>query len=88
MVSLICANQASLPTWFQALDGNSSDSTSFAETIRAYLTQFTARKTSYLCFVADAALYNENQPSVNCLPTMSHWLTRVPATLNAVKAHV
>jgi transposase len=39
MVSLICANQASLPTWFRALDGNSSDSTSFAETIQAYLTQ-------------------------------------------------
>ena len=46
MVSLICANQASLPTWFRALDGNSSDSTSFAETIQAYLTQFTAEDAS------------------------------------------
>ena len=37
MVSLICANQACLPTWFRALDGNSSDNISFAETIQAYL---------------------------------------------------
>lgn len=83
MVSLICANQASLPTWFRALDGNSSDSTSFAETIQAYLTQFTAED-ELPVFVADAALYNE--PTLSQLPPTVRWLTRVPATLNAVKA--
>lgn len=83
MVSLICANQASLPTWFRALDGNSSDSTSFAETIQAYLTQFTAED-ELPVLVADAALYNE--PTLSQLPPTVRWLTRVPATLNAVKA--
>ena len=82
MVSLICANQASLPTWFRALDGNSSDSTSFAETIQAYLTQFT-EDDELPVFVADAALYNE--PTLSQLPQALRWLTRVPATLNAVK---
>jgi len=82
MVSLICANQASLPTWFRALDGNSSDSTSFAETIQAYLTQFT-EDDELPVFVADAALYN--QPTLSQLPQALRWLTRVPATLKAVK---
>jgi transposase len=83
MVSLICANQASLPTWFRALDGNSSDSTSFAETIQAYLEQFT-EEDELPVFVADAALYNA--PTLSQLPSTVRWLTRVPATLNAVKA--
>jgi transposase len=82
MVSLICANQASLPTWFRALDGNSSDSTSFAETIQAYLKQFT-EEDELPVLVADAALYNEKtllQLSETC-----RIVTRVPATLKAVK---
>lgn len=82
MVSLICANQASLPTWFRALDGNSSDSSSFAETIQAYLKQFT-EDDDLPVFVADAALYNA--PTLTQLPEKLPWVTRVPATLNAVK---
>ena len=83
MVSLICANQASLPTWFRALDGNSSDSTSFAETIQTYLTQFTAED-DLPVFVADAALYNT--ATLQSLPEKARIVTRVPATLKAVKA--
>lgn len=82
MVSLICANQASLPTWFRALDGNSTDSSSFAETIQAYLKQFTDEEDLPI-FVADAALYNA--PTLTQLPEKLRWITRVPATLNAVK---
>ena len=82
MVSLICANQASLPTWFRALDGNSSDSSSFIETIHAYLTQFTADD-HLPVFVADAALYNEK--TLRQLPAECRIVTRVPATLKAVK---
>ena len=82
MVSLICANQASLPTWFRALDGNSSDSSSFIETIHAYLTQFTAED-HLPVFVADAALYNEK--TLRQLPAECRIVTRVPATLKAVK---
>ena len=83
MVSLICANQASLPTWFRALDGNSSDSTTFAETIQAYLTQFT-QDAELPVFVADAALYNAD--TLQTLPDTVRIVTRVPATLKAVKA--
>jgi len=82
MVSLICANQASLPTWFRALDGNSSDSTSFAGTIQAYLSQFT-EEDELPVFVADAALYNEK--TLRQLPERCRIITRVPATLKAVK---
>lgn len=63
MVSLICANQASLPTWFRALDSNSSDSTSFAQTIQAYMQQFT-QDDDVPVLVADAALYNQQSGSV------------------------
>lgn len=83
MVSLICANQASLPTWFRALDGNSSDNTSFAETIQAYMEQFTEEE-GLPVFVADAALYNER--TLRQLPQQCRIVTRVPATLKAVKA--
>ena len=82
MVSLICANQASLPTWFRALDGNSSDSNSFGETIAAYLKQFTAED-DLPVFVADAALYNAN--TLQNLPDDVRIVTRVPATLKAIK---
>lgn len=82
MVSLICANQASLPTWFRALDGNSSDSNSFGETIAAYLKQFTAED-ELPVFVADAALYNAD--TLQNLPDDVRIVTRVPATLKAIK---
>jgi transposase len=82
MVSLICANQASLLTWFRALDGNSSDSTSFAETIQAYLTQFT-EDDELPVFVADAALYNEK--TLQQFPENARFVTRVPATLKFAK---
>ena len=82
MVSLICANQASLPTWFRALDGNSSDNTSFAETIQAYMKQFTEEDRLPI-LVADAALYN--QKTLQQLPEGCRIITRVPATLKAVK---
>ena len=83
MVSLICANQASLPTWFRALDGNSSDSTSFSETIEAYMKQFTAQDELPI-LVADAALYNRD--TLNNLPENIRIVTRVPATIKTVKA--
>jgi len=82
MVSLICANQASLPTWFRALDGNSSDSSSFGETIEAYLGQF-SEEDDLPVFVADAALYNAS--TLQNLPENIRIVSRVPATLKAVK---
>lgn len=82
VLSLMCANQASLPVWLRALDGNASDSTSFAETIQAYLSQFSAED-ALPVFVADAALYNEKTLQQLC--DTCRIVTRVPATLKAVK---
>ncbi|HMA78584.1 MAG TPA: IS1634 family transposase [Candidatus Paceibacterota bacterium] len=82
MVSLMCANQTSLPMWLRVLDGNASDNTSFAETIQAYLSQFSAEDTLPV-FVADAALYNEKTLQQLC--DTCRIVTRVPATLKAVK---
>ena len=82
MLSLICANSASLPTWLQALDGNSSDSSSFKETIRAYLAQLKDDEEMPV-LVADAALYNRK--SLQALPADARYVSRVPATLRAVK---
>jgi transposase len=82
VLSLMCANQASLPIWLRVLDGNASDSTSFAETVQAYLSQFGAEDTLPV-FVADAALYNEKTLQQLC--GTCRIVTRVPATLRAVK---
>lgn len=82
IVNLICANQSSLPTWFRALDGNTSDSTSFVETIEAYLKQF-SQEDEVPVLVADAAVYNEK--TLQQLPENCRIITRVPATLKAVK---
>lgn len=82
MLSLICANQASLPVWLRVLDGNTSDSTSFAETVQTYLSQFSAED-ALPVLVADAALYNEK--TLQQLGGTCRIVTRVPATLKAVK---
>ena len=51
----ICSYRSQFPVWFQALDGNTADKASFADTIRAYLDQLRGSPSPY--FVADSALY-------------------------------
>jgi transposase len=82
VLSMICANSANLPTWIEALSGNTADTRSFPDTIRAYLAQFGADAETPL-LVADAALYTE--ATLKAMPDGTHWLTRVPGTLKAVK---
>jgi transposase len=82
VLSLICANAASLPTWMQALSGNTADSRSFPDTIHAYLEQLGADEQMPV-LVADAALYN--QTTLQTLPEGTRWLSRVPGTLTAVQ---
>ena len=82
VMSLICANSASLPTWMEALSGNTSDNSSFRQTIQTYLAQFKADQQTPV-IVADAALYNEK--TLQNMPEGTRWLTRVPATLTLVK---
>lgn len=82
VLSMICANSANLPTWIEALSGNTADTRSFPDTIRAYLAQFGADEETPL-LVADAALYTET--TLKAMPDGTRWLTRVPGTLKAVK---
>jgi len=82
VLSMICANSANLPTWIEALSGNTADTRSFPDTIRAYLAQFGEDEETPL-LVADAALYTET--TLTAIPDRTRWLTRVPGTLKAVK---
>lgn len=82
VLSLICANSANLPTWIEALSGNTADTRSFPDTIQVYLAQFGEDEETPL-LVADAALYTET--TLKALPDGTRWLTRVPGTLKRVK---
>ncbi|MDZ7703836.1 MAG: hypothetical protein U5L04_05040 [Trueperaceae bacterium] len=82
-VKLIRANQASLPVWLRVLDGNASEiqyelcrhGSGLADPVR--------RRGDAAMFVADAALYNEK--TLQQLAATCRFVTRVPATLRAVK---
>ena len=84
MLSLTQGGVANIPLWMEALDGNSSDKTSFHETVRK-VQQFTQQLQSAadgLCFVVDAAFYvPEKLAELNDV----HWITRVPAQLKEAR---
>ena len=80
MLSLIVTHEHSLPRWMEALSGNSSDKTSFPETIRAFTDQLAEEAPPF--FVVDSALYAKE--SLLKLGACQ-WLTRVPATLTDVQ---
>jgi transposase len=81
VVSLICSYQSSIPVWLQALDGNGVDKESFPKIIQSYISQMQASELPY--FIADSALYSEE--NIKSLSQVK-WITRIPATLNEVKA--
>jgi transposase len=82
-LSLTVSGKASFPLWHEALDGNSSDKTSFHNTI-AKVTEF--QKQLELkepsIWVADSALYSAQQ----LLATPVIWITKVPETIGDAKA--
>ena len=80
VVQLICSYRSQFPVWFEALNGNQVDKTSFPETIQQYLSQMRGSDTPY--FVADSALY-----TAGTIASLSdvRFITRVPETLKAVK---
>ena len=84
MLSLTQGGVANIPLWMEALDGNSSDKTSFHATVRK-VQEFTKRLQAApdgLCFVVDAAFYvPEKLAELNDV----HWITRVPAQLNEAR---
>lgn len=77
VVQLICENQSGIPLLMASLSGNSSDQTSFRETISAHIEQLNTNVgLQYL--VADSALYVETT-----LQELNHfhWISRVPETI-------
>lgn len=82
-VTLQCVSlgKSALPIWMEALDGNSSDKRSFAETVQRvnsfYKKIVDAPK---MCFVGDSALYGDKLQELNV-----DWLTRVPETYKEAK---
>lgn len=84
MLSLTQGGIANIPLWMEPLDGNSSDKTSFHETVKK-VQQFTKQLNLMpdgLCFVVDAAFYvPEKLGQLNDV----HWITRVPAQLKEAK---
>jgi transposase len=80
VLSLICSYRSRLPVWLEALSGNQADNASFPETIKAYVEQLEAGEETY--FIADSALYSKQ--NIQDLSQV-RWITRVPATLKAVK---
>jgi len=79
IVSLMTTYRSSFPLWFEALSGNTSDKTSFRETIKKFRSQFTGEQPYYVC---DSALYSKK--NIEEL-SESTWVTRVPETITEVK---
>lgn len=84
MLSLTQGGAANIPLWMEALDGNSSDKTSFHATVKK-VQAFTERlhaAPNGLCFVVDAAFYvPEKLTELNDV----YWITRVPAQLREAR---
>jgi transposase len=84
MLELIVEHQAGIPLLMKPLSGNRSDPQEFGHLVRDHIAQLhNTYGTTYV--VADSALYSEdNLTLLNDIPTK--WITRVPGTLNEVKA--
>ena len=77
-LQLIVENQAGIPLVMQALDGNSSDKTSFTEAIKTHVDHLqTELGVDYI--VGDSALYTAH--SLEQMKEL-YWISRVPETLS------
>ena len=86
VMSLVVTGESRFPLWMEVLNGNSSDKSSFHDTIkkvRQFQSEFTFDFEQK--WVADSALYSKEKLLKN---NDISWLTRVPETLSAVKALV
>lgn len=84
MLSLTQGGAANLPLWMEPLNGNSSDTKSFHETVRRIQTFMSQLKEApdNLCFVADAAFYDTKK--LEELDKV-RWITRIPSKLKLAK---
>ena len=82
MLNLICANSSSIPTWLQALSGNTSDSTQFPEAIRAYCDQLDDDTPTPILMI-DSAVYSKG--NLDEISDCGKWISKAPNTIKAVK---
>ena len=78
IVTLITNQKGSIPLWLEALDGNSSDKSSFPESVNAYCQHLKEADTP--CFVLDSAAYTAE--NIANWGTKKQWITRVPQTIS------
>ena len=79
MMSLTMTGPANLPIWMEPLSGNSSDKTSFHETIsRVRRFQKELKACDDFFWIADSALYSADK--LLACPHV-HWLSRVPENI-------
>lgn len=79
VLSLTVTGEAALPIWSETLDGNSSDRTSFHETIaRVRAFQKGLQNAPEFLWVADSALYHKDKLLA---ADNLRWVTRVPETI-------
>jgi transposase len=86
VLSLVVNGPSALPLWMEPLDGNSSDKTSFHETIakvRAFQDQIEVK--SSFKWLADSALYSKGKLLAS---NEFSWASRVPETIKEAKALV
>lgn len=78
VVTLVTSQKGRIPLWLEALDGNSSDKTSFRETVDAYCRHLAADD-EMPWFVLDSAAYTAD--NIAHWGTTKRWITRVPETI-------
>jgi transposase len=77
VVTLITNQKGRIPLWLEALDGNSSDKTSFPESVDAYCKHL--KEAEFPCFVLDSAAYTAD--NIANWGSAKQWITRVPETI-------
>jgi transposase len=84
ILQMMCTKGSTIPTWIEVLDGNTSDKTSFRETIKKFREQV-ADQLQMPVIVADSALYSEQ--TLQDL-TDINWITRVPENIKLAKVTI
>jgi transposase len=86
VLELMVEHQAGIPLLMKPLSGNSSDKVEFGRVVDEHISEL-CRADTPLYLVADSALYSaENLRKLD--QSAVKWITRVPATLNEVQAHL
>lgn len=86
ILELICENQAGIPVYMQAMNGNTNDQKAFADIAKNHISCLKAAQNSRY-FVGDAALYTAD--TLIALKQQGQlFVSRVPMTLNEAKTRV